>query len=191
MRRSQIALTLHEVVSVLVEHQEHVRDLGTDRGHVVGVKVLLDDLVDGKAFVQHESGRNGEKNVGSVDGLLDELEGDEDGGGGGVDSGTDQDQSHQDTDQGIANNDDDISGDSKLVHGDPFGDLVGGLLRQLPFDEDPSHGDGGVDGADDGDDGEDTGGQGGTTEALSSLFQLLHLLLVHGLLIRHLDELLG
>lgn len=96
---------MHEVVSVLVEHQEHVSDLSSDRRHVVRVKILLDDLGDRKVFVQEESGSDGEKNVGSVDGLLDQLESDEDGRGGRVDSGADQDQTKQDTDHSVTDND--------------------------------------------------------------------------------------
>ena len=183
-------LTLHKVVTVLAEHQEHVRDLSSNRRHVVGVKVLLDDLKDRKVFVQHEGSSDGEKNIGSVDSLLDDLEGDQDGRSGRVDSSTDQDQTKEDTNQSITDDNGDISDDSELESSHVLGDFVGGLFRLLPFDKNPSHGDSGVDGADDGKHGEDTGCQSGTTKTLSSLLQLLHLFLVHGFLIRHLDELL-
>lgn len=183
-------LTLHEVVSVLVEHQEHVGDLSSDRWHVVRVEILLDGTGDRKVFIQQKSGSDSEKDVGTVDCLLDDLEGDDDGRSRRVDSGTDQDQTEQDTDKSIADNDGDISSDTELVGGDTFRDLVSGLFRLLPFDEYPSYSDGGVDGTDDRDDGENTGSQRSTTKTLSSFLKFLYLFLPDGFFIRHLDELL-
>jgi len=182
---------LLHVVSVLVHQQKHVRDLGSDRRHVVGVEVLLDDVIDGAARVQQEAGGDQEDDVGSTDGLLNNLEGADGHGGSGVNTGTDQDETQGHTDDNIDDADNKVKEDSNLEHWKGFSDFVHGLLRLLPFDKNPSHGNGGVDGTKDGDDSEDTSGEGGSSEATSSLLKLLALLLKDGLGIRHLDELVS
>lgn len=181
---------LLKVVSVLVDQQKHVGKLGSDGRHVVRVEVLLDDLVHRAACVQQESGTDQEDDVGGADGLLDDLEGTDGNRGGWVDTGTDHDKTEGDTDDDVDDADNEFEENSDLEHSNALGDFIRSLFGLLPFDEDPSDGDGGVDGADDGDDCKNTGRQGGTSEALSSLLEFLAFLFVDGFGIRHLDELI-
>jgi hypothetical protein len=188
LSRYCVRRTLCEVVSVLIEHQKKVCDLCTDGWHVIRVEVLLDDAVHGEFFVQEHTGGDHEEDVGTVDGLLQDLEYNKDGGCGGVDSGTDQDQTKEGTDQSVGDNDDGITEDTPLVRSHRLGDLVCGTFRLEGFDEDPSDRDSGVDGADDRDEGKNTCCQCSTTKPLSSLLELLNLLLVDGFFIRHLHK---
>lgn len=175
----------------MVDQQEQVRNLGSDRRHVVGVEVLLDNIVDGALVVQQESGTDQEDQVGGTDGLLDNLEGTDGDSSGGVDTGTDHDKTKGDTDDNIDDADNKFEEDSDLVDGHVLGDIVGGLLGLVPFNKDPSDGDGGVDGSNDGDNSEDTGGQGGASKALSTGLKLLALLFVDSFGVRHLDKLIS
>ena len=186
----EILLTLLEVESVLVDQQEQVGNLGSDRRHVVGVEVLLDDLVGRAADVQQESGTDQEDEVGGADGLLADLEGTDGDSSGGVNTGADHDETKGDTDDNIDDADNEFEEDTNLVDSHVLGDVVGGLLGLLPFNKDPSDGDGSVDGGKDGDHSKDTGGQGGASKALSSGLELLALLFVDGFGVRHLDELI-
>mmetsp|Transcript_3497 Transcript_3497/g.8328 ORF Transcript_3497/g.8328 Transcript_3497/m.8328 type:complete len:376 (-) Transcript_3497:81-1208(-) len=182
---------LLKVESVLVDQQEQVGNLGSDRRHVVGVEVLLDDLVGRAADVQQESGTDQEDEVGGADGLLADLKGTDGDSSGGVDTGADHDETKGDTDDNIDDADNEFEEDTDLVDGHVLGDVVGGLLGLLPFNKNPSDGDGSVDGGKDGDHSKDTGGQGGTSKALSSGLELLALLFVDGFGVRHLDELIA
>jgi len=186
-----VKLTLLEVESVLVNQQEQVRKLGSDRRHVVGVEVLLDNVVDRVVVVQQESSTDQEDHVGGTDGLLDDLESTDGDGSGGVDTGADHDKTKGNTDDNIDDADNKFEEDSDLVDGHVLGDFVGGLLGFGPFNKNPSDGDGGVDGGKDGDNGEDTGGQCGASKALSTGLKLLALLLVDGFGVRHLDKLIS
>jgi hypothetical protein len=179
------------VVSVLVDQQQQVGKLGSDRRHVIRVEVLLDNFVDRAGSIQQESGTDQEDDVGGADGLLDNLEGTDGDSSGGVDTGSDHDKTKGDTDNDINNADDKFEEGSDLEGGHVLGDFVGGLLGLKPFNKDPSDSDGVVDAADDRDDGEDTGDQSSPSEALSSCLELLALLFVDGFGIRHLDELIG
>ena len=174
----------------MVDQQKQIGKLGSDGRHVVRVEVLLDNLVHWAALVQQESGTDQEDDVGGADGLLDDLEGTDGNRGGGVDTGTNDDKTEGDTDDDIDDADDEFEEHSDLEHNHALANFIRGLFGLLPFDEHPSHGDGGVDGADDGDDRENTGRQGGPSEALSSLLELLAFLFVDGFGIRHLDELI-
>lgn len=181
---------LLEVESVLVDQQEQVRKLGSDRRQVVRVEVLLDNIIDRALVVQQESSTNQEDHVGGTDGLLNDLEGTDGDSGGWVDTSADHDETKSDTDDDINDADNKLEEDSNLVDSHVLGDFVGGLLGLLPFNKNPSDGDGSVDGGKDGDHSEDTGGQGGASETLSTGLELLALLFVDGFGVRHLDELI-
>lgn len=176
--------------SVLVQQQHDVRDLSSDGGHVVGVEVVLDGLVNGEVFINHDEGDEHEHARDSHDGLLKDLEDDDQRRSGGVDSGTDQDQTDKNTNHGVGDSRKTVSEKSNLEHSHVLRDLVNSLLGLLPFDKDPSDGDGGVDHAHNGDGLKDTSSQSGTSKAASSLFHEGDALLVDGLLIAHLNELL-
>lgn len=140
---------LLKVVSVLVEHQEQVGKLGSDRRHVVRVEVLLDDFVERTGAIQQKPGSDQEADVSGAHCLLDDLEGAESDGGCGVNTGTDQDETQSDTDDGVNNADNNVEEDSELEDGHALGDFISGLFRLQPFDENPSDSNSGVDGTKD------------------------------------------
>jgi hypothetical protein len=181
-------LTLGNNDTVLVQQQHKVRDLSSDGGHVVGVVVILDGLVDGKVLVDKDSGDEHENQRQSHGSLLKDLEDDDQRRGSGVDSGTDQDQTDKDTNHGVGDGGKTIGHDSNLEHSHALSKLVHGLFRLLPLNKNPSDGDGGVDHAHNGDGLEDTGSQGGTSKATSSLFHDSNALLVDGFFIAHLHK---
>lgn len=148
----------------------------------------MDNGVNGQVFIQKHSGSQHEKDVGSVDGLLQELEDDQNGGCGGVDTGSNQDETKQGTDKGVADNDHGVAEDAPLESSHGLGNLVGRSLRLQGLNEQPSDRDGGVNGTHNGDKRKDASCQSGTTQTLSPLFKLLDLLLVGGFLVRHLNE---
>jgi len=178
------------VVSVLVDNQQQVGNLGSNRRHVVGVEVILDNLVKRTVRVQQDSGTDQEDDVGGTNSLLNNLEGTDGDSGGGVDTGSNNDQTKSDSNDNINDADNQLEEDSGLEHEHALGDFIGSLLGKLPLNEDPSNSDGGVNGANDRHSGEDTGGEGGPSKTLSSLFELLAFFFVGGIGFRHLDELL-
>jgi len=185
-----VGLTLSENASVLVQQQHHVGNLVSNRGHVVGVESVLDSLVDRQIVVNHNTSNHHEDNVEGHDGLFKDLEDDDAGRGGGVHTGTDQDQTDKDTDQGIRNGGKTIRQKSKLEQTHGFSNSVHGSVRFLPFNEDPSDSNGRVDQGDDANSLEDTGSQGGSSKTTSTLLHESYTLLVDSFFIRHLKELL-
>lgn len=189
-RIAKTFLTLGEESRVLVQEQHEVSNLSSNWRHVVVVEVVLDGLVDSKVLVNQNSGGKEEDNRNSSDGLSDNLENNDKGGGSRVDASSDQDHTNKDTNQGIGDSLDGVGDDSKLEHSHVLSDLVDSLLRLHPFDKNPSDGDGGVDHAHNGDSLEDTSSQSGTSKATSTLFHESNLFLVDCLFVSHLDELL-
>lgn len=181
---------LLEVVSVLVNQQQKVGKLGADRGHVVGVEVLLEGFVEWTAGVQQKTSSYQEYDVGSVDGLLNNLEGADGHSSGGVDTGTNHDETEGDSNHDVDDANNQFQEDSKLEIKHTLRDLVGGFFGLLPLNQDPADSDGGVDGTEDGDDRENTGGQGSPSKALSPFLELLALILVLGFGIRHFNKLI-
>ena len=183
-------LTFGEDGTVLVQQQHDIRDLSPDRRHVVRVEVVLNRLVDGQVVVNHNANNHHEYNVERHNGLLENLEDDDAGGSGGVDSGTDQNQTDKDTNQGIGNGGKAVRQKPNFEHPHVLGNGVNGSFRFLPLNEDPTNGNGGVDHANDGDGLEDTGSQRSSSKTTPSLLHESHTLLVDSLFIGHLNELL-
>ena len=183
-------LTLSQDGSVLVHQKHDIRDLRSDRRHVVRVEVVLDGRVNAKLVIHHDGGDEHEDDVDNHDSLLDDLEDDDQGRSGGVDSGANQDQTDQDTDHGFGNGSNSIRDNSKLEQSHVLAELVSSFLGLLPLNEDPSDGNGGVDHAQNGDGLEDTGRQGCTSKTSSSLLHQNNAFLVDGFFITHLNELL-
>jgi len=135
--------------------------LSADRRQIVGVKVLLYDLVERATLIQQDRSTDQEDNIGGTDSLLNNLKGADGHGCSGVNASTDNDETKSHTDNDINNADDEFQEDSELETGHSLGNFICCLLGLLPFNEDPTHGNGSVNGSDNGDDGEDTGSQSG------------------------------
>ena len=163
-------LTLSKDMTVLVQQEQQPRNLGTNGRHVVRVEVVLDGAVKREAFVHQENSTNQEDDVESHDSLLKELEDDNDGGGSWVDSSTDQDQTEQKTNNGINNSDGSVGKDTQLEQANFISDVVHGLFRLIPFNEDPPDGDGGVDHANNGNGLHDSSNQSRSAKTTSFLF---------------------
>lgn len=180
---------LGKVESILVDQQKHVRDLSSNRRKVVGVEVLLDNFRESTICVDQHAGDDCENNVGGGDGLLDNLESAESDSRSGVYSSTDKDKTQGDTDNNINDGNDDVEENTDFESRNVGCNFVSSFFGLLPFEKNPSDSNGGVDAAENGNNHQDTRRKGGSSEALSSLLQLVALIMVDGLGIRHLDEL--
>lgn len=189
-KKAHQILTLSKDSSVLIQQQHDIRDLSSDGRHVVRVEVILDGLVNGKVFVDQNAGNHHKDNVEGHDGLLEDLEDNDAGRSGGVHSGTNQDQTDQDSHHGIGDNVESVGKKSHLEHTHVLRDGVHGLFGLLPLDEDPADGNGGVNHAHDGNGLEDTSSQSGSSKTASTLFHESNALLVDSLLVGHLNKLL-